>query len=157
MKPQLKGNWYKWLFVALRIFWCLKEKNRPAVVKLWVFCSPNLPGQKHHRHAVVYHVLLDWDPVQLLNTLAPCDSFNSFIIFFTFFYLYFFYFLNFYIYLLRFKVTFLTLNLNHPCQLHQVQSIHVFVLVYHWKGDSCFFATKRNVWTHKKRQGIRLN
>ena len=146
MKPQLKGNWYKWLFVALRIFWCLKEKKRPAVVKLWVFCSPNLPGQKHTRHAVAYHVLLDWDPVQLLNTLTPCDSFNSFTIFFTFFYLYFFYFLNFYTYWL-----------SHPYQLHQVQSIHVFVLVHHWKVDSCFFATKRNVWTHKKRQGIRLN
>ena len=106
MKPQLKGNWYKWLFVALRIFWCLKEKKRPAVVKLRVFCSPNLPGQKHYRHAVVYHVLLDWDPVQLLNTLTPCDSFNSFTIFFTFFYLYFFYFLNFYTYWLRFKIAF---------------------------------------------------
>ena len=149
MKPQLKGNWYKWLFVALRIFWCLKEKKRPAVVKLWVFCSPNLPGQKHYRHAVVYHVLLDWDPVQLLNTLTPCDSFNSFTIFFTF--------LIFILIGWDLKLLFVTLILNHPCQLHQVQSIHVFVLVYHWKGDSCFFATKRNVWTHKKRQGIRLN
>ena len=48
MKPQLKGNWYKWLFVALRIFWCLKEKKEAScgeIVSLLLtkFTRPKTP------------------------------------------------------------------------------------------------------------------